>query len=73
MPLTTNLQIELFDVWGINYMGPFPKSRNYEYFLVAVDYFSKWIKAMSCKAADAKNSKKMFEETIFPRFEVQGW
>jgi transposase InsO family protein len=37
---------------------------------VAVDYVSKWIEAMACKAADAKNSKKMFEETIFPRFRV---
>jgi hypothetical protein len=27
MPLTNNLQIELFDVWGIDYMGPFPKSK----------------------------------------------
>ena len=25
---------------------------------------------MSCRAADAKNSKKMFEETIFLRFRV---
>ena len=38
MPLTNNLQIELFDVWGIDYMGPFVKSWNYEYILVAVDY-----------------------------------
>jgi hypothetical protein len=42
MPLTNNLQIELFDVWGIDYMGPFPKSNNCEYILVAVDYVSKW-------------------------------
>jgi hypothetical protein len=41
MPLTNNLQIELFDVWGIDYMGPFPKSKNYKYILVAVDYVSK--------------------------------
>jgi hypothetical protein len=27
MPLTTNLQLEFFDVWAIDYMGPFPKSR----------------------------------------------
>jgi hypothetical protein len=27
MPFTTNLYLELFDVWGIYYMGPFPKSR----------------------------------------------
>ena len=70
MPLTNNLQIELFDVWGIDYMGPFPKSRNCEYILVAVDYVSKWVEAMPCRTADAKNSKKMFEETIFQRFEV---
>jgi hypothetical protein len=70
MPLTNNLQIELFDVWGIDYMGPFPKSKNYEYILVAVDYVSKWVEAMPCRATDARNSKKMFEEIIFLRFRV---
>jgi hypothetical protein len=70
MPLTTNLQIELFDVWGIDYMGPFPKSGNYEYILVAVDYVSKWVEAMPCRVADSKNSNKMFHEIIFPRFGV---
>jgi transposase InsO family protein len=29
-----------------------------------------WVEAMLCRAIDAKNSKKMFEETIFPRFGV---
>ena len=70
MPLTSNLQLELFDVWGIDYMGPFPKSKNCEYILVVVDYVSKWVEAMPCRAVDAKNSKKMFEETIFPHFGV---
>ena len=51
-------------------MGPFPKSKNCEYILVAVNYVSKWVEAMLCRAADAKNSKKMFEEIIFSRFEV---
>ena len=70
MPLTNNLQIELFDVWGIDYMGPLLKSKNREYILVAVDYVSKWVEAMPCKTTNAKNSKKMFEETIFLRFRV---
>ena len=70
MPLTNNLQIELFDIWGIDYMGPFPKSKNYEYILVVVDYVSKWVEAMPCRATDARNSKKMFEEIIFSRFGV---
>ena len=68
MPITYNLQVELFDVWGIDYMGPFPKSRNCEYILVIVDYVSKWVEALPCKAADAKHTQKMFHEIIFPRF-----
>jgi hypothetical protein len=51
-------------------MGPFSKSKNCEYILVAVDYISKWVEAMPCRAADAKNSKKIFEEAIFLRFRV---
>jgi hypothetical protein len=72
MPLTNNFHIELFDVWGIDYMGPFPKSKNYEYIVVAVEYIFKWVEAMPCRAADSRSSKKMFEEIIFPRFIVLG-
>jgi hypothetical protein len=68
MPLTNNLQIELFNVWGIDYMGQFLKSKNCEYILVVVDYASKWVEAMPCKNVDAIYSKKMFEEIIFPMF-----
>jgi hypothetical protein len=70
MPLINNLQIELFYVWGINYMGPFPPSRKCKYILVVVDYVSKWVEALPCKKVDNINSKKMFEEIIFPRFGV---
>jgi hypothetical protein len=70
MPLTYNLQVKLFDVWGIDYMGPFPKSHNSEYILVAMDYVSKWVEAMPCKAVDGKHARKMFQEVIFPRFGI---
>ena len=26
MPLKSNLQVEIFDVWGVDFMGPFPMS-----------------------------------------------
>ena len=68
MPLNYNLQVELFDVWGIDYMGPFVRSQGCEYILVAVDYVSKCVEAMTCRAADAKHARKMFHEIIFPRF-----
>ena len=43
MPLTSNLELDVFDVWGIDFMGPFPKNGDKEYILVAVDYVSKWV------------------------------
>jgi hypothetical protein len=70
MPLTTNLQVEIFDVWGIDYMGHFPMWGNCEYILVAVDYVSKWVEALPCHIAAAQSSKKMFHDIIFPRFGV---
>ncbi|GKE26286.1 reverse transcriptase domain-containing protein [Tanacetum coccineum] len=42
MPLN-NIQVcEIFDIWGIDFMGPFPKSYKFEYILDVVDYVSKW-------------------------------
>jgi len=49
-------------------MGPFPPCQCYEYILVEVDYVSKWVEALNCRAVDSKHAKKMFQETIFPRF-----
>jgi hypothetical protein len=70
MPLTSNLQIDIFDVWGVDFMGPFPNSEGYEYILVAVVYVPKWVEALPCRAADAMHSKRMFHEVIFPSYGV---
>ncbi|GJV05446.1 reverse transcriptase domain-containing protein [Tanacetum coccineum] len=37
---------EIFDVWGIDFMGPLPSSQGNKYILVAVDYLSKWVGLM---------------------------
>ncbi|GKB64318.1 reverse transcriptase domain-containing protein [Tanacetum coccineum] len=53
MPLN-NIQVcEIFDIWGIDFMGPFPKSYKFEYILVAVDYVSKWVEAQALPTNDA--------------------
>ena len=36
--------------------------------MVVVDYVSKWVEAIPCRAADAMHASKMFHEIIFPRF-----
>ena len=38
MPLNPILVVELFDVWGIDFMGPFPTSYGNTYILVGVYY-----------------------------------
>ena len=38
MAMNYSLVIEPFDVWGFDYMGPFPASNGYTHILVAVDY-----------------------------------
>jgi transposase InsO family protein len=53
---------------GHYFVGPFQKSQDCEYILVANDYVSKWVEAMPCRAADAKHARRMFHEIIFPRF-----
>jgi transposase InsO family protein len=51
-------------------MGPFPNPEGCEYILVAVDYVSKWVEALPCRAADAMHLKRVFHELIFPRYGV---
>ena len=56
MSLTNILEVEIFDVWSIDFIGPFPLSFMNLYILLGVDYVSKWIEAISTPKNDAKNS-----------------
>ncbi|GKD52284.1 reverse transcriptase domain-containing protein [Tanacetum coccineum] len=58
---------EIFDVWGIDFMGPFPSSRGNKYILVAVDYLSKWVEAKALPTNDARVVCK-FLKSLFARF-----
>ncbi|GJV39921.1 reverse transcriptase domain-containing protein [Tanacetum coccineum] len=67
MPLN-NIQVcEILYIWGIDFMGPFPKSHKFEYILVAVDYISKWAKA---QALPTNNGRVFvtFLKKLFCRF-----
>ena len=64
------LEVEIFDVWGIDFMRPFPSSRGNKYILVAVDYVSKWVEAVPSPTNDSRVVAKLFKRVIFPRFGV---
>ena len=68
MPLNPILVVEIFDVWGIDFMGPFPSSFGFEYILVEVDYVSKWVEAIATKTNDHKVVVKFLQDNIFCRF-----
>jgi hypothetical protein len=67
MPLIPILVVEIFDVWGIDFMGPFPNSFRFLYILVAMDYVFKWVEAVACKTNDHRVVVKFLKDTIFAR------
>nr|GFA05957.1 reverse transcriptase domain-containing protein [Tanacetum cinerariifolium] len=67
MPQNFIQTYEIFDVWGIDFMGPFPSSRGNKYILVAVDYLSKWVEAKALPTNDARVVCK-FLKSLFARF-----
>ncbi|GJX06427.1 reverse transcriptase domain-containing protein [Tanacetum coccineum] len=67
MPQNSIQVCEIFDVWGIDFIGPFPSSRGNKYILVAIDYLSKWVKAKALPTNDARVICK-FLKSLFARF-----
>jgi len=68
MPLNNILEVELFDVWGIDFIGPFPSLFSNQYILVAVDYVSKWVEAIALPSNDARAVIKFLKNNIFAWF-----
>nr|GEY57478.1 DNA-directed DNA polymerase [Tanacetum cinerariifolium] len=67
MPQNSIQVCEIFEVWGIDFMGPFPSSRGNKYILVAVDYLSKWVEAKALPTNDARVVCK-FLKSLFAKF-----
>ncbi|GJR60971.1 reverse transcriptase domain-containing protein [Tanacetum coccineum] len=67
MPQNSIQVCEIFDVWGIDFMGPFPSLRGNKYILVAVDYLSKWVEAKALPTNDARFAKVMLKYRVTHR------
>ncbi|RDY03421.1 gag-pol, partial [Mucuna pruriens] len=70
MPHQPILFCEVFGVWGINFIGPFPVSNGYSYILLVVDYVSRWVEAIATKTNDAKVVVDFLKSNIFYWFGV---
>ncbi|XP_075088497.1 uncharacterized protein LOC142170479 [Nicotiana tabacum] len=68
MPITTIQEVEVFDMWGIDFMGLFVSSYGNKYILVVVDYVSKWVEAVALPTNDAKGVIGFLKKNIFTCF-----
>ncbi|CAN6572579.1 unnamed protein product [Malus baccata var. baccata] len=64
------LSLEIFDVWGMDFMGPFPPSYGFTYVLLAVDYVLKWVEAKVTRTNDSKVVADFIKANIFSRFGI---
>lgn len=55
MPQTGIVEVEIFDVWGIDFVGPFPSLFGNEYILMVLGYVSKWVEVVVLPTNDTKS------------------
>nr|GEW10795.1 reverse transcriptase domain-containing protein [Tanacetum cinerariifolium] len=67
IPQNTIQVCKILDIWGIDFMGPFPSSKGNRYILVAVDYLSKWVEVKALPTNDARVIVK-FLKSLFSWF-----
>ena len=68
MSLQGILVVQIFDVWGIDFMRPFPLSFGNMCILLAVDYVSKWVEAIACPINDVITVVGFIQRNILSRF-----
>ena len=66
--MSTILEVELFDLWGMDFMGPLPPSFSNMYILLVVDYVSKWVEEIPTRTNEASVVAKFLRSHIFTRF-----
>ena len=68
LPLDPILVIQLFDTWGIDFMGSFVSFHGMKYILVADDYVSKWVEAITLANNEEKSVTAFLKKNILSRF-----
>ena len=62
-----------FAQWGLDIVGPFPRATdNRRFVIVAMDYFTKWVKAETLANIRDVDVRKFVWKNIVTRFRVPG-
>lgn len=65
MPQQGVIEVEIFYVWGMGFMGPLLMSFGNHYILLVVDYVFKWIEAVATPRDDSKTSIAFLKKIHF--------
>ena len=68
MSLQGILVVQIFNVWGIDFTGPFQPSFGNLYILLVVDYVSKWVEAIANPRNDANTVMRFIQRNILSRY-----
>lgn len=70
MPISGILGMEIFNIWDIDFTGPFPSSYDQQYILVVMDYVSKCIEAIALLTNDRwvmiSSRGRIFSQSVAP-------
>ena len=71
MSMRPILEIEISNLWGTDFMGPFPPWDGKDYILVAVDYASKWFEAILTRTNSDSEVLRFVTRYIFSRYKCR--
>ena len=60
--------VQIFYVWGIDFMGHFLLSFGNLYILLIVDYVSKWVEAVACSRNNANIVVGFVQRNILSKY-----
>lgn len=66
--MTPILELELFDMCSIDFMGPFVSFHGMTYILVSVDYEYKWVEVVVLPNNENRNVTASLKMNIFSQF-----
>jgi transposase InsO family protein len=71
MPLRSQVKLQEFDKWEIDYMGPInppPKRTGERYIITVIEYLTRWAEAAPVTYCSAKTTAHFLFEQVITRF-----
>ena len=69
IPLQTQVALEPFDKWGMDFIGPIDQlSGHKKHIIVCIDYVTKWVETKDSKLTIEEKVAKFLRENIFYKF-----